>query len=172
MNPETPGQQLFTVGHSNHDAAAFVALLQRHRIDTIVDVRSAPFSRYCPQFNKPALASLLTQAGIRYIYLGDKLGGMPKGESLYDDAGAPMYERISVAPFFVDGIHKLIELLPERRCAMMCAEENPRHCHRHKLVEPSLVANGIDIRHIRGDGSIDSSEQVDHPDDRSQLRLF
>jgi len=171
MTPPPTRPQLFTVGHSNQTAAEFVALLRRHNINTIIDVRSAPYSRYCPQFNKPALAPVLADAGIQYVYLGDKLGGMPRGEHLYDADGSPLYERISMAPFFVDGIQRLVDLLPTARCAMMCAEENPRHCHRHRLVEPALAARGVDIRHIRADDRIESSHEIDAPAD-GQMRLF
>jgi len=172
MTTDPPGPRLFTIGHSNQTAARFVELLARHGIETLVDVRSAPYSRYCPHFNKPVLEASITAAGLRYVYLGDKLGGMPKDESLYDDTGSPDYDRIAAAPFFIDGIRQLIALLPDARCAMMCAEENPQHCHRHRLVEPALVASGIDIRHIRGDGRIESSEDLDSKEDKSQLRLF
>lgn len=163
--------QLFTIGHSNHETGRFIELLRRHQIDTLVDVRSAPYSRYCPHFNKPALEASLTAAGVRYVYLGDKLGGMPKDQLLYDDSGSPDYARIATAPFFVEGIRRLIDLLSDTRCAMMCAEENPEHCHRHRLVEPALVAAGIDIQHIRGDGRIESSDELGSKD-KSQLRLF
>ncbi len=169
----TPARSLlYSVGHSNHDAAKFLGLLKQHHIETLVDVRSAPYSRYCPQFNRPALEQLVTGEGIQYIYMGDQLGGMPKDESLYDDTGSPDYDRIAAAPFFIDGIRQLIALLPDARCAMMCAEENPQHCHRHRLVEPALVASGIEIRHIRGDGRVESSEALNRADSDPQLRLF
>ena len=163
---------LFSVGHSNHEATKFVALLKQHRIDTLVDVRSAPYSRYCPQFNRLALEQLMAGAGIQYVYMGDKLGGMPKGDVFYDDSGGVRYDSVAAAPFFIEGIRSLIDLLPGRRCAMMCAEENPRHCHRHNLVEPALIAAGVDISHIRGDGRIEAADELDQPDDPAQLRLF
>lgn len=163
---------LFSVGHSNRDVARFVGLLKRHHINTLVDVRSAPYSRFCPQFNRSALERMMADAGFQYVYMGDRLGGMPKGDAFYDEAGHVRYDVVAAAPFFIEGIRRLVELASDRRCAMMCAEEDPRHCHRHKLVEPALIAAGIDIKHIRGDGRIESPEDLEQRDDPDQLSLF
>lgn len=168
----TPARPLlYSVGHSNHDAAKILGLLKQHHIVTLVDVRSAPYSRYCPQFNRPALEQLVTGGGIQYVYMGDRLGGMPKGDAFYDDAGGVRYHLVAQAPFFIEGIRRLVEMAADRRCAMMCAEENPSHCHRHKLVEPALIAAGVDIRHIRGDGRLQAGDAL-HSASDGQLRLF
>jgi len=168
----TPRLLLYSVGHSNHEAARFLGLLKQHHIETLVDVRSAPYSRYCPQFNRPALEQLVARGDIQYVYMGDRLGGMPKGEAFYDDAGAVRYPAVAEAPFFIDGIHRLVTMASDRRCAMMCAEENPSHCHRHKLIEPALIAAGVDISHIRGDGRLQAADALHAADDDAQLRLF
>lgn len=163
---------LYSMGHSNHAAAKFLGLLKQHSIETLVDVRSAPYSRYCPQFNRPALEELVASGGIQYVYMGDRLGGMPRGDAFYDDSGGVRYHLVAQAPFFIEGIRRLAELAAHQRCAMMCSEENPSHCHRHKLVEPALIEAGVDISHIRGDGRLQPADALHSADDDAQLRLF
>ncbi|NJD64686.1 MAG: DUF488 domain-containing protein [Chloroflexi bacterium] len=67
---------LYTVGHSNHTADDLLDLLRRNGISVVVDVRSSPFSRYCPQFNREQLARHCA-GKLRYVWMGDSLGGRP-----------------------------------------------------------------------------------------------
>ena len=64
---------VLTIGHSTHALEAFVALLKRHHVTAVADVRSAPYSRFNPQFNRDSFADALDAQGIRYVYLGDSL---------------------------------------------------------------------------------------------------
>jgi uncharacterized protein (DUF488 family) len=57
---------IYTIGHSNHSGEAFLALLHQHEITCLVDVRSQPYSRYNPHFNREALALSLKAAQIGY----------------------------------------------------------------------------------------------------------
>ena len=71
--------QIYTIGHSSHSSEHFVDLLKQHRIEVLVDTRSAPYSRYSPQFDRESLRDLITAAGIKYLFLGDVVGGPSKG---------------------------------------------------------------------------------------------
>ena len=76
MNP--PGDiTVLTIGHSNHPIARFVSLLRTHRVTAIADVRSSPYSRPNPQFNRALLqvvqhliAGGRSRAGDRVVELG------------------------------------------------------------------------------------------------------
>jgi uncharacterized protein (DUF488 family) len=68
---------IFTIGHSNHSSEEFLQLLQQHSVACLVDIRSQPYSRYNPQFNRETLAAALRSAGIRYSDFGATLGGRP-----------------------------------------------------------------------------------------------
>jgi uncharacterized protein (DUF488 family) len=70
--------ELLTIGHSNLAADRFVALLKDAGVTAVVDVRSVPFSRWCPWFSGKALAQRLAGEAIAYIALGDALGGRPR----------------------------------------------------------------------------------------------
>jgi uncharacterized protein (DUF488 family) len=64
---------IYTVGHSNHEIDDFLALLHRHGVELLIDVRSTPYSRYVPQANRESLARDLETNGIAYRWMGDLL---------------------------------------------------------------------------------------------------
>jgi uncharacterized protein (DUF488 family) len=151
---------IFTIGHSNHGLKQFVTLLKDNSIDVVVDIRSRPYSRFAPHFNKAALQDSLHAHGIRYLFLGDKLGGRPGDRRFYDSEGHVLYARISETPEFHEGVDSLIKGCNEYRPALMCSEENPLNCHRYLLVGRFLENRGVTIIHIRGDGSQQSEKEL------------
>lgn len=142
---------VYTVGHSNQPQERFIALLQRHGIQVLVDVRSAPYSRYVPHFNRPDLQEGAQRAGLRYLYLGEELGGRPPTDDYYDAEGHVLYGRVAVAPFFLRGLERLKDAGGRERTAIMCSEEDPTNCHRHLLIARVLDGQGVRVLHIRGD---------------------
>ena len=146
---------LFTIGHSRHPIAAFLSLLERHAIELLVDVRSMPYSRFSPQFARAALERAIADAGRAYRFLGKELGGRPDDARFYDAAGHMRYGLRARSPEFLAGIRALEAELGGRRVAILCSEENPEHCHRRLLVARVLVAHGVAIDHIRGDGRLE-----------------
>lgn len=159
-----------TIGHSNHPIERFIALLREHGIETLVDVRSRPYSRWAPQFQKSFLSRSLTAAGIAYVFLGDELGGRPEGREFYDAEGHVDYERRARARDFQTGVARLLEIARERSTAIVCAEEDPGHCHRRLLVAPALQQNDVTVEHIRGDGRVQTEDEFGGG--KPQLRLF
>ncbi|MFN2289699.1 MAG: DUF488 family protein [Anaerolineae bacterium] len=152
--------EIYTVGHSNHPRDAFVALLHEHRIELVVDVRSSPYSRYVPHANRETLARTLEHDGIAYRWMGDRLGGKPRGE-------VADYDELRASPSFQEGIRQLLDLAQGQRTAIMCAEGDHRQCHRYKLITPALLAHHLTVLHIQPDGSLHEEEEGPQ-----QLRLF
>ena len=151
---------IYTVGHSNHEAEAFLELLRRHDIRVLIDVRSSPYSRYVPQANREPLARALQLAGIEYRWRGQNLGGKPEG-SVGD------YDTLRDSPDFQVGIGELVTLAHDRRTAIMCSEGDHQSCHRHKLITPALLDQCVRVVHILPDGSL-----VDEGEQTRQLPLF
>jgi uncharacterized protein (DUF488 family) len=151
---------LYTIGHSSHASEHFVELLKQHRIEVLVDTRSAPYSRYSPQFDRESLRELVTTAGIKYLYLGDVIGGRPRDESHYDEHGRARYAKMGKDEDFLEAIARLEHGAAEFRIALMCSEEDPAHCHRRLLVGRVLVERGSELLHIRGAGEVQAEEQV------------
>lgn len=151
---------IFSIGHSNQSIEAFLALLRQHQIEVLVDVRSSPYSKYVPQFNSTALAVAVRQVGIKYMSMGKELGGRPDGDEFYDMDGHVLYNRVAEASFFLDGIDRLKKGGKTYRVAIMCSEEDPTTCHRHLLIGRVLTGQGVDLLHIRGNGHIQTEEDL------------
>jgi uncharacterized protein (DUF488 family) len=154
MNSGTvPQVTVYTVGHSDHPTDAFLSLLQQHEIALVADVRSQPYSQWAPQFNRETLARDLQAAGIRYAFLGDSLGGRPKDRKLYDPGQPyPNYERLAATAAYLGGIAQLLQLAATERVAILCSEGDYHHCHRGRLITPTLLARGVRVLHITPDG--------------------
>jgi uncharacterized protein (DUF488 family) len=154
------GGAVFTIGHSNHSSKKFVGLLVMHRVEVLADTRSHPYSRHAPHFNIEDLKATLSDYGIGYLFLGLELGGKPAGEEFYDTQGRVDYMRVERSRAFLDGIHRLEREILNRRVALLCSEENPAGCHRRLLVGRVLSERGVLVRHIRGDGDVQTEDEA------------
>ena len=133
---------------------AFAELLAKHGIELLVDTHTNPVSRYPPWANSRKLKDMLGQSGVDYAFMGDSLGGKPSDGSCYRADGRPNYHEIRTREFFRNGIDTLLEIAESKTVSLMCAEEDPSKCHRRLLIEPALLDRDIDMRHIRGDGTV------------------
>jgi len=152
---------VFTIGHSDHSAEKFVGFLKGYGIEILIDIRSHPFSRHAPRFNARALEAALSRDGIGYLFLGGELGGRPEGGEFYDAKGRVDYGLVGCSGPFLDGISRLEGEVLTHTAALLCSEEDPARCHRRLLVGPALEERGITLHHIRGDGSMQTDDEVD-----------
>jgi uncharacterized protein (DUF488 family) len=159
--------EIYTIGHSNHTIESFIALLRRHAIEVLVDVRSQPYSRYVLHFNREPLAHALREQGFTYEHRGDRLGGRPADESFLLANGSVDYDRLRASEGFQQALDELLALAQERRVALMCAEGDHHRCHRGQLITPALLARGVTVLHIQPDGSL-----IDAASEPRQLSLF
>jgi len=152
---------VFTIGHSNHSAEKFVRLLKVYGIEILIDTRSHPYSRHAPRFNARALEAVLSKDGIGYLFLGGELGGRPEGREFYDAKGRVDYALVGCSRPFLDGISRLEKEIRTHTVALLCSEEDPARCHRRLLAGRALEERGIMLRHIRGDGSVETERETD-----------
>lgn len=153
---DAQSSNIWSVGHSNVPFSKISELLCQHEIAEIADVRSVPFSRYTPHFNKDNLELALKQVGIRYSFMGESLGGRPPEAELYDEEGHVLYERLARNFRFMQGIEDICIRSELHRIAMMCSEESPENCHRRLLIGRVLREQGIETMHIHGSGKVSS----------------
>ncbi len=151
---------MFTIGHSNHPIGAFLALLERHGTAAVADVRSVPYSRRHPQFNRRSVERSLREHGIRYLFLGAELGARTPEPSCYDDDGKVLFSRLATTGVFLRGIARVLEEAAHTRLALLCAERDPANCHRTILVAPVVRKRGASVTHILADGGLVSQEEV------------
>ena len=151
MTPKSSA--IFTIGHSTHSIDAFIALLQQHSVTALADVRSAPYSRFNPQFNKEALMRKLPY-GIKYVFLGRELGAQPDDQSCYEN-GRVQYRRLAQTELFRGGIERVRKEASECHIALMCAEKEPLDCHRTLLVAHDFYGQGVEVMHILCNGGLE-----------------
>lgn len=139
---------VYTIGYGNRTFDEFSQLLKLYKIKYIIDVRSKPFSKYHKEFCQDILVSLLKNIGVRYVFMGDTLGGHPQDESCYTD-GKVDYNKLKDTSVFKDGLKRLITAFEKNLCvALMCSESKPQHCHRSKLIGQELFKSNIAVMHI------------------------
>lgn len=149
--------QLYTIGHSTHPVENFIELLQRHAITAVADVRSSPYSRFNPQYNRENLQKALKDQHIAYVFLGRELGPRSEDPSCYLD-GRVQYGQLAKTELFRQGIERLQSGMKTYRIALMCAEKDPITCHRMILICRALRSAPCNIIHILEDGSLESLE--------------
>ncbi|MCS4541176.1 MAG: DUF488 domain-containing protein [Euryarchaeota archaeon] len=128
----------WTIGHSNRSLEDFLSLLEENSIKILVDIRRFPTSRW-PHFKKENLEASLKKIRIKYVYLGQELGGYRTGG----------YEKYMKTKEFKKGVEKLLLLAKEKRACIMCAEQYYKICHRNYLSK-FLHRKGVGIIHILG----------------------
>jgi uncharacterized protein (DUF488 family) len=156
----TPIRPILTIGHSRHSWERFTALLDGAGVEAIADIRSAPRSRFSPQFNKEAMAAALAARNVAYVFLGKELGGRPQSPALFT-GGVADYEKMAATPEFRLGLERLMEAAARRSVAAMCSEADPLECHRCLLVGRALAGQGADVRHILASGDVVTHAEVE-----------
>lgn len=165
-------QPVYTIGYGARTVDELIAVLRAQEIALLVDVRSAPYSRFKPEFSKDALEQELKRQGLRYVYLGDALGGRPADPDCYV-ADKVDYERVKGKAFYQAGIER-VQAAWQRglRFVLMCSEGKPEQCHRSKLIGESLGSLGIPVAHIDEHDELRSQEEVIQRLTGGQLSLF
>jgi uncharacterized protein (DUF488 family) len=151
--------EVMTIGHSTHSFEKFAQLLRTHNVGAVADVRSAPYSRMHPQFDREELNEALKKIGVAYSFLGEELGGRPKDDACYDH-GRVQYQRVAVTDNFKGGIRRVLVGAQRYRIALMCAEREPLECHRGLLIAPELEKVGASVVHIHSDGALETHPQA------------
>ncbi len=150
---------VFTIGHSTHTLELMIALLCQHKITAVCDVRSKPYSRMNPQFNREAFKQHLKIVGISYVFLGEELGARSADPSTYI-RGKVQYERLALTQPFQRGLSRIRDGMNRYRIALMCAERDPLTCHRSLLVARQLARLGVEVQHIHADGRLESQAEA------------
>ena len=135
-------------------------LIQQHNITALCDVRSTPYSRYNPQFNKEHLKKELAKRNIVYVFMGKELGAWSDNPQCYV-GGQVQFDKLAKDPLFIKGINRLKNGVAKYRIALMCAEKDPMACHRTILVCRNLRSPNIIIKHILEDGSIENHKETE-----------
>lgn len=170
--PDPPLHPIFTVGYGQRDLEELLAILRRYEIQYLVDVRSVPYSRFKPEFSRAPLEAALAEGGIRFLYMGEALGGQPEDPACYTHDKVD-YAKVRTKAFFYRGLERLEQgFRQQHRIVLLCSEGRPEECHRSKLIGASLDALGVPVMHIDENGALKSQAEVIGALTGDQLSLF
>lgn len=163
---------IYTIGYGSRSITELIEVLHQHEIAYLIDVRSAPYSRYKPEFSKAPLANELERHNIRYVFMGDTLGGRPDDETCYVN-GKVDYEKVKTTEFYQRGIERLhTAFTQQQRVVLMCSEGKPEECHRCKLIGTTLTTQNIPVIHIDENSEQMTQEQIIDRLTGGQLSMF
>lgn len=152
-------KKIYTIGHSIHPIEMFLGHLKKHDITVVCDVRSSPYSRYNPQYNRESLKICLSENSIKYVFLGKELGARSDDPACYEE-GKVQYDRLAETDLFKNGLKRVEKGAKDYAVALMCAEKDPLECHRTILVSRELERKGFSIFHILDDGEVEAHESA------------
>jgi len=152
---------IYTIGHGTRKSEDFLALLKEFDIEYLIDVRSQPYSKFNPHFNQNELKLFLEKNAVRYVFMGDSIGGRPKDASCYDSEGKVSYDLLKTKHFFKQGIERLKTAYNKNiKVVIMCSESKPCECHRSKLIGNVLYNDNIALCHIDENGKVKDQTTV------------
>lgn len=153
--------EIYTIGHSSYTHEQYLKLLIRYSINCIVDVRSIPYSKYVPQFNREEIKEFLKLNSIYYIFMGKELGARREDKGLYTN-GYLDFEKTSKSMSFIKGIERVKDGVEKGyKIALMCKEKDPIDCHRNILVARQFFKQGFKVTNILENGSIETQEHLE-----------
>jgi uncharacterized protein (DUF488 family) len=170
---ETSGRgKIYSIGYSNRALEEFQRLLAKYQIEYLVDIRSRPYSKYNPDFNKERLERYFKSNKIRYVFMGDQIGGLPEDATCFTN-GKVDYDKCRLKDSFVAGITRLVTAYEKGlKVVVMCSEGKPQDCHRSKLLGEMLRDRNIEIQHVDENGILLSQIEVISKIDNGQQALF
>lgn len=164
--------KIYSIGYSNRALKEFIRLLDKYQIEFLVDVRSRPYSKFNPDFNKEGLERFFKSNKIRYVFMGDQIGGLPEDVTCFTD-GKVDYDKCRLKESYVSGITRLVTAYEKGlQVAVMCSEGKPQDCHRSKLLGEMLRDRNIEVQHVDENGNLISQIMVINKIDFGQQALF
>ena len=162
MAQNLPVKKCYTIGYGNYPFDRFITFLQNVGIDRVIDVRSTPYSRFNPHFNRETLEKSLGRNEIGYRHMGEQIGGRYSDPGLLFPDGTVDYRKVRETKKFQDGIAEVLSIISSgKMIALMCAESKPEKCHRFALVSRDLQSKGIRVIHLRPDMTLQANEDLE-----------
>lgn len=153
---------IYTIGHSNYPVEKLIDMLKHYDIDTVVDIRGTPYSKYNVQYNKETIAHTLTEAGFIYIYMAKELAAKRENKVSYNKEGYSDFEKVVKEKDFLNGVDRLkVGCEKGYKIALLGAMQDPIRCHRSILVGRALREHGFNVKHILDDYSLASQEYIE-----------
>lgn len=170
--------EIFTIGYAGFEIDDFIKVIKEYHINSLIDVRSSPFSKFYSDYNKPNLCKALHEKGIFYQNYNREFGARQVDKIFYPN-GYLDFSIFTKSTNFLEGMNKITNAIPlGYRFVLMCSEKDPITCHRAIMVGKAFFDNGVSINHILSNGRIITQSDIEtrlldmYYPDRDQLTLF
>jgi len=162
---------LYTAGYGNRGLDSFIELMRSYGVTHLVDVRAVPKSSYWEDFRRENLMDSIPARGLKYVYMGDTLGGVRDSAVLCKDPDSVDIQPLFADPELAKGLDALLKAMnaPGRVVCLMCGCMRPHGCHRSRLLGRALLEKGTDVHHIDADNEVVKQSALDLAE---QLSLF
>ena len=153
---------IYTIGHSNYPVEKLIEMLKHYNINTVVDIRGTPYSKYNVQYNKETIANTLKEEGFLYIYMAKEFAAQRESKASYNKEGYSDFEKVIIEKDFLMGIERLkVGCEKGYNIALLGAMQDPIRCHRSILVGRALREHGFNVNHILDDYSLATQENIE-----------
>ncbi len=164
-------KDLYTIGIGKRSIEEFFEALKANSIDILIDVRSSPYSKFKPEFNKAAVEQSAKESGVKYVHWGEELGGFPKDPYVLTE-GRVDYEKLARRPEFVKHLERIIfGLESDHNIAIFCSEGKPEQCHRSKCIGVEMEKREVGVKHIDADNKLVTQAEIDRRLKGDQIEL-
>ena len=154
--------EIFVVGHSNYQFEKLVEMLKEHNINTVVDMRETPYSKYNTQYNKELLEITLKESGFIYIYMGHEFGAKRQSRESYTNKVYADFEKVKEEEIFIKGIERIkIGINKGYKIALLGAMQDQIRCHRSILIGRVLDKQRVDVKYILHEGGLGNQEYIE-----------
>ncbi|MEG6522759.1 DUF488 domain-containing protein [Desulfotomaculum sp. 1211_IL3151] len=171
-------KEVFTIGYAGFKINEFIRVLKEYKINSLIDVRSNPISKFYEEYNQKNLEKLLSSTGMIYRNYRKEFGARQEDKKYYKN-GYLDFNLYTQSNNFLEGIRKIeAGTKSNYTFVFMCAEKDPSTCHRNIMVAREFYKLGYDVKNIRSDGSYESQESMEkrlverYFPNRNQLTLF
>lgn len=170
--------EIYTIGYSAFQIDDFINVLHSYKINSLIDVRSSPYSAFHTDYNKETLQNTLKANNIIYRNYKNEFGARQNDRCYYPD-GYLNFRLFAKSGAFQSGMNKIINAVPMGYTfTLMCSEKDPVTCHRTIMVAREFHKNNIEVKHILADGTTISQEEIEQRlvdmyfPDRNQMSFF
>lgn len=165
-------RQVYTIGYAGYESVReMIDVLKSLNIGCLIDVRSTPYSTYHADFNKEPLAKELRKEGILYRNYASEFGARQK--DFVNGEGYVDYEAFARSERFAEGVRKVSKAIElGYAVVLMCAEKDPKDCHRGILIGREMKKAGFAVNHILYPAEIETQEEMEARCVNSQISMF
>ncbi len=154
---------IYTIGYSVLTLTEFREILEEYKISVVVDVRSMPYSKFRPEYNKDSLREWLDIHNILYRHYQREFGARQEAPALLTNGQVDFHKMRYSLPF-QEGITKICKGLEQGYTfLLLCSEADPMECHRGILIGRTFHELKYPVVHLvpRGEKKTQTQEELE-----------